>query len=319
MTKEKDTTVSTGDTKKTITDQGSFKYNHTPVDQTQPKKKKGGKLAIILGAILVLLVLCVGVAGALGWYIIDQTKKRNDYLSEMKESIEESGNDVEKLAKHMIEDDNLDPKDSGSYLRQGEETKEKMQKAQEGLDKIKGMKDDFDNEDVKQFKNLVDKYIDESNDLIEMSKDYEIYVLGYVEPVEKIAQMDRDFSTNYTYIYSDTDKFVEEIDKVIVLQKEVIEKLKTLKFKNEKIQSMNDKILMVHESRLRFYEGVKKGAQEKDQESIIEVQKEHTTEVTEIQKELNEITDELNDYTEKMYDDVREVYDEVREEYNELV
>lgn len=243
-------------------------------------KEKNKKM--ILGGLIIVLIVLIG-----GFYFKNNTKKVTQSVSDVHSLYTEYAGLVKKIGEHL---DRNSGSDSDSLERYALEGKiiidEESSKRDALLEKVSSL----NTSDTKSYVEVINKYLENTERLMEFEKANVEISAFYVEPVRQTEDIEVDAGGAGVYMYSDPDKYVSIMQKAIVVYKEV---LNTFKGYTPPVifADLHNSLISYKETEIKFISNMSNAVSRRDVESIASVSRSIVQEAQNFQKEYGRLVD----------------------------
>lgn len=308
---EKKDNKSTKETKQSETQAPERASAQTEV-KVSAQSKKTKMLKIVGGAAGLVLVV---IAAYLGINLIntptrvkEQVIPANQYFSDHKKI-------VDKIGKHLLDESGADD---------AEEIEREVQKAKDYLEEEAELKKNLDENiaeltarPLNEYKQELGAYLAQTQDLVVYEDDLVRLMDNYVGPMQEIEDLSVANSGVSNYLYSDPNKYVEEVEKYIDGQNKIIEKLEAVE-PPDRYQEIHQSFIKNLKVEIDFVSSLKDSVDERDQEAMVTAQQEYAKKAQEAEKEYDRISDDIDDKVEDLLDKIDDQAQNIENLYSNL-
>lgn len=276
------------------------------ITKKNPKKKRG---CIYFLGTAILLLICI--SSSIGVFIMSQLfiqNRRETYVNEVDEKYEDLSINVDKLIKELLSEipsSRAALPDHEIMYDRAKDIEKLVIEIYEDIDSVKDRVKDINDPVLEEYYELVEDYTEKTDSLIQLAQDdmllsykYTVYFKGYEDLNKRVIR-------SKSYIYADTDKFLNGISKGVKEMEHFVEEMRIIKLEEENYKDYHDSHIEFFNKYLDYLKTLESAAENRDN-SELEVERAENNRYSivffenysslseEIKDEIREIDDELS-------------------------
>lgn len=275
--------------------------------------KKKNPIVALFG---ILVVLALAVGGYFAFNMITTPTQVKQQVGMTHTVFKDYRNSMNKLIEDFLSDSS-DQSTPESVERALQKTKDIVKTAQKERETLTGHVEDISVSAGNEYKTQVQKYLDDSGELIAMDeKGIELFS-QYIAPLKKYTEVTVAAAGISQYMYSEPSKYISELEKLIKEEESLIETFKGMNAVAPYVEIHNGYVKSM-EAELSFLQDMKKAVTNRDTKSLTTATQTYAQKAQDNSKMYEKAQDDLETSVENIQDDLKSISDKIDEEYSSL-
>ena len=267
---------------------------------------------------LLFFFLILASGGGAAFFLINflSTPKRvKEKVLLIQPAYEEYVQSVDKIAEDLKEEVEGD---SESIRRAVEKGKGLLKEAESKKRALSSLLDSSNPKQLDFYLAKIRQYITKSEELIKLERESVRMGDAWIDPVKRYEDLTVRVSGISNYLYTDPNRYLEELDKIIQEEKEIIKVLKSFTSPNSNVNRMNQALVKSIEDEVRFLEEMRQAVEERSVAKISAAQQRYASNTQTSSKEIRRLLDVIKEEVNSIEEELKRLDSQVRDEYQGL-
>lgn len=289
----------------------------TPTSSNKSSKNKKNTvliLSIVLGILFIIPIL-VGIAYII-FTLINTPRIVKNQVTVINPLFQEYSTQIDKLAESIMSDSPSDisietmerslEKDKSTYTL-AIKAKENLQNALKQSNSV----------ELTKYNALVNDYVKKTEIVLNVARESNDYGDKWIPLQREYEKITQDASTISTYIYSNPEKYITEVKKIVQAEKDLIQKIRKIK-PSQRLSPTHEEYLKNFQAEIDFLEKVQMDVYNRDTKALQDDIAQYSIDAKDLQSKLSATVDKIQDDVQIDYDKAKTLKQNIDSEYTYL-
>lgn len=285
--------------------------NPTPAQTTSTKSQQ----LIAKVAAGVAAVVLIAVAAFYGFNFLNKPIRVKEQVIPTHQIFQDHQQTVEKISDYLLEESGIES--SEGMEREIKKAEDLLADEQELRSKLKDSLDRMTVSELSDYQQQTQAYLSSSQKLLVHGQRTTDFIKGLVEPFKSMEELSVKHSGMSHYMYSDPNKYIDEIQTYTDEQTELVEEIKQIETEG-KYKDLHQSLSRQFEIELQLLKDLKQAVEDRDEEGMVTARKTYDQDNLEEEKEFERVEDLLDEEIENLSDQIMNQAKKVEDEYSDL-